>query len=261
MILKNNLDKFIIHNQQFEELLRRVEDAVYSVMNSNSLKVLFFVNDTEIEIVKNALNHFVDVEYTLSSKICNSEYKLLSIHSNEYQIDNEELTILFSLKYNTKFTSITHPDVLGSLMSLGIKRNMIGDILVIDNIIYFEIAKSLERNIIDNLLKIKKTKVLLDIISDDIEKKQEYLISNVQVRSFRLDSIVSSITKLSRQEVKNQITSGNVKLNQIIMYNFSKEINDEDVVSIKRFGRYKIELNKNKQTKKGNYNIKVCKYI
>ena len=64
-----------------------------------------------------------------------------------------ELT-LFELQYPKKFVTIQHQHVLGTLMSLGIQRDQLGDIIVGEDI-QFVLTKQLESYIISELTRIK----------------------------------------------------------------------------------------------------------
>ena len=87
------------------------------------------------------------------------------------QPEDFELT-LFELQYPKKFVTIQHQHVLGTLMSLGIQRDQLGDIIVGEDIIH----KS--RNIAQQLIIKKRVKVNHTIIdSTDFQLEQNDLLS------------------------------------------------------------------------------------
>ena len=75
------------------------------------------------------------------------------------QLEDFELT-LFELQYPKKFVTIQHQHVLGTLMSLGIQRDQLGDIIVGEDI-QFVLTKQLESYIISELTRIKGATVKL----------------------------------------------------------------------------------------------------
>lgn len=261
MTSKNNLTNFIIHNRQFEDLIRRVEDGVTFVKQTNSSKVLFFVNKAQQDVVRDTINHFSGVSYTLLSLIDNTDFKLLVINNTSSNINIEDYLVMYKIKYNVKFNTISHSDVLGSLMSLGIERKFIGDIVVIDGNIYFEVAKRLAKTVRDSLTKVKRCNVKLEEVFYRVEKVQEYQKHSIIIKSFRLDSVVSAITKLSRNEVKDYLLNSNVKLNQVVVTNFSCEIKNDDILSLKGYGRFILKIDLQRKTKKDNYYIEYFKFI
>ena len=75
------------------------------------------------------------------------------------QPEDFELT-LFELQYPKKFVTIQHQHVLGTLMSLGIQRDQLGDIIVGEDI-QFVLTKQLESYIISELTRIKEPQLNL----------------------------------------------------------------------------------------------------
>lgn len=67
---------------------------------------------------------------------------------------------LFELQYPKKFVTIQHQHVLGTLMSLGIQRDQLGDIIVGEDI-QFVLTKQLESYIISELTRIKEPQLNL----------------------------------------------------------------------------------------------------
>lgn len=261
MIQKNNLNQFIKHNKEYSELITRVEDIITYVLRLNSFKILYFVNENEREIIQACLNHFSNVECKFISKITNSDYYLAVFYHKDITVDFSSLTILYQAKFNPKFNELSHRDILGALMSLNIERHLIGDIVVKDNHLYFEVVSSLQKYLEENLTMIRRIKLNLKEAKKKVIKDQEYQEGQGIVKSLRLDNIVKLITKKSSKDTKEYILSQQVKLNQVIITNFSKQCQDNDILSLKGYGRYKLIINENKVTKKGNYSIKYLKYV
>ena len=104
-------------------------------------------------------------------------------------------------------------------------------------------------NIINNIEKMD----LIDILNEaeTIYKSQDdkYDILEYNVSSLRIDNIVSSITKCSRNKVLEYFNNEDVLLNYEVVKN-TRELNINDVFSIRRYGKYKYNGIK-KYTKKG----------
>lgn len=167
---------------------------------------------------------------------------------------------LIKITYNKKFGEITHRDVLGALIGLGLKRECIGDI-IIDNEIYVYIIKEMEEFIINNLSFVGKVSVDCNVCPLDILNNIDvntYIEKTIIVSSYRLDNIISEICCLSREKAKQYIFLKNVKINGIINVNPDYIVKIDDLISIHRFGRVivKEEINK---TKKDKYVLRVFK--
>lgn len=143
------------------------------------------------------------------------------------------------IMYNQKFYSLTHSQVLGALIGLGITRDSLGDIYLNDKI-YVLVTSEMAPFIINNLVQVDKAKVNvrevdLDVITSlDVDN---YYETNLIVASLRLDVLVSSITNLSREKAKEYINLKNVKVNGKVNINPDYILKNDDLISIHRFGR------------------------
>lgn len=101
----------------------------------------------------------------------------------------------------------------------------------------------------------------------EVEKRDLEVIANYKVEyesnkylcsSLRIDNVVSSITNLSRSSVDELFKDDNVLLNYEIVKKF-RVIEEGDILSIRRFGKYKFnqDLGKNKKNK---FIVEILKY-
>ncbi len=156
--------------------------------------------------------------------------------------------------------NLTHRDFLGSLMGLGLRREMLGDIIINENVAYLVCLESVSDFIISNLDKVKHTSVkcsVSDFIPDDIlpELKYEELI----VSSERLDVLISAVYNLSRNDSQKRIEGETVFCNSILTVNSSFTPKDGTLVSVRGLGRF-IYDGVLRRTKKGRNVIAVRIY-
>lgn len=146
---------------------------------------------------------------------------------------------VIEVNYNTKFYSLSHSNVLGALMGLGIKRDCVGDI-IIDKKIYIIVIFEMTSFILNNLTTIDKATVEVNEVSssvlDDLNVSN-YYEDTIITTSLRLDVIVSAVTNLSREKAKEYINLKNIKVNGIINCNIDTVIKINDLISIHRYGR------------------------
>lgn len=163
---------------------------------------------------------------------------------------------------NFKFEKLNHRDYLGALLSLGIRREKIGDINVFDDGAEVWLSNEISDYICYNLTKIKHTGIKCEKIlyNEAREKIQNFKDMKANVPSMRLDCIISSLAKLSRSEAASIIKGGQVKVNYNVEDEFSRKINEGDLISIKGYGRYQIDSIIN-ITKSQRLNILVKKFI
>ncbi len=134
---------------------------------------------------------------------------------------------------------LNHRDFLGALMNLGIKREMLGDILVTGKEACVFCQDSLACFVVENLSKVKHTSVKVSVIEElgDIflPRKKEKII---QVSSPRIDSVAAKVFNLSRQGILELFPAGYVHLNGIICTENAKILKAGDVVSVRGYGRF-----------------------
>jgi RNA-binding protein YlmH len=143
---------------------------------------------------------------------------------------------LIEIKCDNK---IKHSDIMGALTNL-MSSDMFGDIIINDGY-FFLIVDSVKDYVLNNLLYINKYKVELKEI--DIRNldgfKRNYEDINIKVASNRIDNIVSAITKKSRNTVKEMFKNKEIILNNSIINNISLIVKEEDIFSIKGYGKYR----------------------
>lgn len=163
---------------------------------------------------------------------------------------------------NFKFEKLNHRDYLGTLLSLGIRREKLGDINVFDDGAEIWLSNEISDYICYNLTKIKHTGIRCEKITfeEAREKIQNFKEISINISSMRLDCIIAALAKISRSEAAGLIKGGNIKVNYNIENEFSRKINEGDLLSIKGFGRYEIDKIIN-ITKSQRINIAVKKFI
>ena len=104
----------------------------------------------------------------------------------------------------------------------------------------------------DHLSMIKRSKVKFVEWDEEIEVKNDYLVKSFIVSSFRLDKIISSFYKISRQKAAEFIRAGHVKVNHKPVEQINYLCNNKDIISFKKHGRVMF-VDCNKQTRSDNY--------
>ncbi|MEG0368194.1 MAG: YlmH/Sll1252 family protein, partial [Coprobacillus sp.] len=205
-------------------------DIVYKIIGSHELQV----------------HHF--------GGFLNAESQRLLICPDFYEINRDDFQIVVAeVVYNQQFGKLQHKDVLGALMNMGIKREVIGDIYDSSGL-YFACTQQTFPFIQDELKQIKKSKIHLKIVDKIIEIEHQYITKTFIVSSLRLDKIVSTIFKVSRQSACDSIHAGNVKVNHKDVEEVSFLCHNNDIISFKRHGRVKL-VDENRTTRQGNYVI------
>lgn len=158
--------------------------------------------------------------------------------------------VTIAFKYRT-VKNITHRDVLGTLMSLGIRRDAVGDILCGEGLTVVFVRAEVARFVCDQVDRIggEGVSVIKDY-SGELPISVAYTELRDTIASPRLDSVVKVLTRCSREQASELIARGSVSLNHRLVDSASKAVSVGDVVSIRGCGRYLIDQI-GPETKKG----------
>lgn len=155
---------------------------------------------------------------------------------------------------------LQHKDILGSLFGYNISPNNYGDIIILNNKYYLIVMDKILKFFLTQFREVGRN--IVEIEQRNFDVIENYSVQYEEVKllcsSLRIDNVVSSITNLSRSSVDEMFKDDNVLLNYENVKKF-KVIEEGDILSIRRFGKYKFnqELGKNK---KGKFIIEMLKY-
>ncbi|MBQ7387414.1 MAG: hypothetical protein IJW03_04520 [Clostridia bacterium] len=163
---------------------------------------------------------------------------------------------------NQKFAdSLTHRDFLGAILNLGIERETLGDIVIIDNVGYLFANEDIAPYIIDSLVRVKHTDVRLSY-ADELPEGELYRTEprGIQASSERLDGVIAKVFSLSREDAQNLFARRLVFVNGRCIESTSHIAKENDVISVRGYGRM-IYRGCQSLSRKGKLNILVDKYI
>lgn len=170
------------------------------------------------------------------------------------------LVCLLAKPRSSRFsTSITHRDVLGSLMSLGLEREFIGDIIIRDEGAYFFCIDKQAQLIREELTQIGGTDVdctETDPPEGDVRTTRDIV---VQVSSPRADAVIARLFHLNRQDVVTLIGKGLVTVDDAPLGKAEKLLTEGNVISVRGHGRAMIS-GVQSISKKGKINLLIKLY-
>ncbi|MEE1516566.1 MAG: YlmH/Sll1252 family protein [Lachnospiraceae bacterium] len=160
-------------------------------------------------------------------------------------------------KFSDEFS---HRDFLGAIMNLGIKRETIGDIFVSGKQGYVFVDEKISEYIIENLDKIKHTHVKVSKITS---LPEEFAVNLKEIKllvsSLRLDVVIASKCKLSRNQALELFRDKKVFLNERLCENNSYNVKAGDIISVRGYGKM-IFKEISGETRKGRIYIQMEEY-
>lgn len=177
---------------------------------------------------------------------------------NIFYIKEEPKVILYEIKSKTP---LEHREILGTLFSLNITSELFGDIVITNNHYYIYVLESIAPYIKNNLLLIKNSRIeLIEVPLETLkEYHKEYESIEIIASSTRIDTVISRLIQTSRPNILEKIKNKEIILNYDILKNNSYQLKENDIFSIRRYGKYQY-IGIKKETKSKNYIIECKKY-
>ena len=186
-----------------------------------------------------------------------AERRILSIN-NEVN-ENYPITIL-KISNKSSFSNLYHKDYLGAILSLGIKREKIGDIIVDEGCGYVICMDEIADYIVYSLDSIGKSKVSISYLNKNDElPKIKFEEDVINVASMRVDNIVAKLANISRSKSIDLLNSSKVLVNYSPIKDKNLEIKEGMRITIRGVGKFIINTYIG-DTKSGKKKIKIKKY-
>ena len=178
----------------------------------------------------------------------------------EEDLDNSIIALKIS---GSGFRTLSHRDYLGSILALGIEREKLGDISVVDehSAIVFCSCEIVDYLLME-LSSIGKDSVKVEktVVERNMTSMQKFQSFTDTVASERLDCVVASIFNLSREKAQNLIKGGFVEHNYEQALKIDVKVDAGDIISARGYGKFIIR-DVSQTTKKGRLRLLTDRYI
>lgn len=189
------------------------------------------------------------------------EYSKKALDEAEIDIVTESVQAVKIM--GSGYIKLSHRDYLGSLLGLGIERDVVGDVAVLDGFsaVVFCDGKIAEfilselKKVGNDTVRVSKT----EVASDFCYEPQSVTVSDT-VASARLDCVVAALSGLAREKAQHVLKSGSVALDYFTADECDAPVSEGSVISIRGVGKFKI-LSLSDTTKKGRLRLLAKKYI
>ncbi|SES65658.1 RNA-binding protein YlmH, contains S4-like domain [Natronincola peptidivorans] len=252
-----------VKDADLKHLLVKALDKTENVLRTHDIKTTDFLNPYEEKAITNVLATFENINWIVTGGYQEAERKIIIIFQDYLSVDDIKIPLTaVEITRNLQSKDLNHRDYLGSILSLGIKREKIGDIIINGNICQVVIQEDLKDYVVYNLDKVGNTSITVREIN--LKDIKPLIISYKDlcgtVASLRLDSIVSLGFKTSRTEAQALIAKERVYINWGIANKNFHELHTGDIISVRGKGRIIVdEIQGN--TKSGRIHVKLKKPI
>ena len=203
-------------------------------------------------------------DFTVCGGVDFAERKMIRF-GNIQDLGYEEefpITILKITLVGGKFaTPVTHRDVLGAIMGLGIERQKLGDIFINGNFAYVISHETVAKLILLSLDSVGRNKVSveeIDALPLDLAPKTK--TQRFSVSSNRADAIICKVFNLPREDGKELFLKQLVFVNGKPIDNSSKAIRSGETVTVRGYGKFTF-IKEDGQSKKGKPYVEIELFV
>ena len=249
-------------SQKDEKLFRSKILDMVRLSEKRGAVYSLFMDGREMALAREVLS-FERCGYMFYGVFDEADRHMLCVYDSDgyFEPQREDFPItLLTFKYRQE-SKLTHRDFLGALMSLGIKRETVGDIAVFEGTAQAAVSDTAAELIESSVNKIGSAgvKCVRESLDNVMQKKQDYKEIIGTVPSLRLDAVVGTALGLSRAKTAEIIKAVGAEVNFEEKHDCSYNLKETDVFSVRGYGKFRLSAVSG-ITKKGRIHISILKY-
>ncbi len=255
--------------KQFDTEVERITvctvlDKIKQIEHSGQAQMTNFFDPLQQRIADRVLHHFKDVKQIVWGGYEGAERARLLLFPAVLQLTVADVPLAFlAAAAPAQASALSHRDWLGSLLSLGLKREKVGDILVTGSssaqvVVHPELLNYLLTNWQQAAkYRLEVREITAAELTPTTGRVREIKAS---VASLRLDAVASAGFGLSRSKLTPAIRAGLVKLNWQSVKSASAAVKEGDVIAVSGRGRVEVAQILG-QSKKGRIQLLLKKHL
>lgn len=251
-------------NKEEELLAKRIQDLARIADARGQASFTEFLNLNEQNILHQTLQKVSFVHGETFGGYEGAERQIAALIPDAFSYGEivYPVTCIRIAPVNMKFAEqLSHRDILGALMHLGIERSRLGDIARMEGQFYLFCHTDLAPLICGELTRVRHTTVSCELCSlEHFSYTPEVKEIRGSVASVRLDAVMAVAFQSSRSSLLELIGDGKVFINGRLIATNAYTLREGDLVSVRGMGKFRY-TGTTGQTKKGRTMVIVEKYI
>ena len=150
------------------------------------------------------------------------------------------ISLLWVRPMNSR-AQLEHRQILGSIMGLGFKRDVVGDIQASQNGQFIATTSEVAPVLLSQWTQAGREKIKVSLYSEKPEVYPDVGEERrVTVNSSRIDTVIANAFKVSRSNAQEWINQGKVRRNGLVMIKAETDVKPGDIISCRGQGRIKL---------------------
>lgn len=242
-------------------LLAGIEDKIRQCLEYSMTTNSAFLDMRQRTLAEARCRQYPGLRYCFYGGYEDAERTVVVFLPDYAELDDSNPLSLLRITRNGSRT-LSHRDYLGSLTGLGVKREVIGDILVRDGGADIVIIKDMGDFLLYHYEKAGRTVLKAELvpIQEIIVPENRFEEKRDTVASLRLDNLIASAFNLSRGRAAEAIESGLVFVNGLQIEKSDRQIKEGDKLVLRGKGKVLLKA-VGGVTKKDRTSILIHKYL
>ena len=229
-----------LHKPDEKLLYHKVLDQVFLCENDHQTRFTAFMNRVFAKrFIAHLQTEFRGLKFESDGGIEDTERVKIAIMQDYAQVDKTDYPIdILEIQHN-KFKEISHKDILGSVLGLGVDRAKIGDIFIYESRSVVFLDRGISDFVQTNLSYIGRAKITTSLLADNSSvfvPLDNYKVVRTQLDKVGLTEVVAKGFRCSRSESGKLMTGKKVFINWE-MCSKEKTLELDDTVTVRGFGR------------------------
>lgn len=245
-----------------EETAVRLADLAAQAEKTQKFRLSGFLDPYGQDIAETIAANFPSVRVDFSGGYRGAERQRAIFADRDFKGSPQYEIAVVKAAWKEGFVRLSHRDVLGAVMGLGIERDAVGDIIATGEFAKIIADKKMADYIVQNLMQIGAAGVScsLDDLSSIAPKEERIKEIKATVASMRIDAVAAAGFGSSRSRAAADIAADKLKINWQSAKNAAQTVKEGDVLSMRGRGRLEVAEVKG-LTKKGRISVVLKRYI
>lgn len=248
--------------QNQAELATRLLDLADGAFKTQKVKISEFLDPAGRQILETIAAHYSNLKIVTEGGFNHAERVKGAFVFQDFLGTIDFQIKALAVTWNKKFVHLSHRDVLGSIMALGLRREVFGDIVMTPDGCQIILDLNMASYVISHLNQIGSSSVDIHEIdlSELMQKEEKVKEIRTTVPSLRLDVVAASGFGISRSKMADEIKADKIKVNWQDARKSDMSVKAGDTISARGRGRVEVcEILGN--TKKGRISLVLKRII